>query len=190
MAGPEILALALVLSLVLAAAAWGLMGLFERRPSDPALREKGWALALYLPVLPAARPVVSARPAPVVTPRAIVATAAAQPDAEPSPTPVAASAPAETPEAPITNPSWVQSPQASWPRAASADLTSGSAVVSCTARADGRLTGCAVVSEEPVGAGFGPAAVEAAEKARLAPSMIDAGATGRAIQFTVRFRLG
>ena len=139
--------------------------------------------------LPAARPVVSARPTQAVSPRVVVAPApVAQPKVQPQP--VAAPAPVETPEAPITNPSWVQSPQPTWPQAAPADVTSGSALVSCTARADGHLTNCAVLDEDPVGAGFGPAAVQAATNARLSPSVIDAGGAGKVIQFRVRFRLG
>ncbi|NBW11086.1 MAG: TonB family protein [Caulobacteraceae bacterium] len=182
-----VLGAGVTLAVVAGASSFALAG--QREPEVPRQAAATPAALAQLSAQPAARSVVAVPSVPAVSPRA-VAIAAAAPRPKVEPVPVVAPAPAETPEAPITSPSWVQSPQASWPRAASTELTSGSAVVSCTARADGRLSDCAVVSEEPVGAGFGPAAVEAAGNARLAPSMVDAGATGRRIQFTVRFRLG
>ncbi|QTC92668.1 M56 family metallopeptidase [Brevundimonas goettingensis] len=172
-----------------AVAGAGSFALAGQRAPEPQARPAAAPAARPLPVArPVAQPAtfVSALPAPAPAPASALAPRAAF---------VTALTPAETPTntteaAPLTNPSWAQSPRPTWPQAAGADVTSGSAVVSCTAQADGHLTDCSVLSEEPVGAGFGPVAVEAAEQARLSPSMIDAGWAGKTIRFSVRFRLG
>lgn len=52
MTPPELLALSLGLSLAVAALGLALMRAFERRVADPAVRERGWAAALYAPALP------------------------------------------------------------------------------------------------------------------------------------------
>jgi TonB family protein len=49
---PELLALSLGLSIVVAGLAWVGVRLFERGVADPVLRERAWAAALYVPVLP------------------------------------------------------------------------------------------------------------------------------------------
>lgn len=59
--------------------------------------------------------------------------------------------------------------------------------VECVVQEDGRLTDCAVLSEQPVGQGFGEAALRAAQQARLGT---DGLRSPRAkVQFSVRFRL-
>lgn len=103
--------------------------------------------------------------------------------------PVSFPAAAAEPE-PITNPGWAQPPLPSYPEAAiEQGLTSGRADLSCTAQADGRLSGCTIISEDPVGAGYGAAALEAAARARLSPRSIDSAAPGATVRFAVRFRL-
>ncbi|MFZ3005290.1 MAG: TonB family protein [Phenylobacterium sp.] len=65
---------------------------------------------------------------------------------------------------PVGKPQWTVLPeaadfQAGYPQAAlAANVLKGRAVVSCTVAAEGRLTDCAVASEEPAGLGFGAAA--------------------------------
>lgn len=135
--------------------------------------------------LPAPRAVVSAtRAAPAVVTRAIAAPA---PKSEPAPRP--ALAPVAAPEV-ITNPSWVQQPMPSYPAAAlEQGLTSGQADLSCTVEADGRVSACTIISEDPVGAGYGAAALAAAGNARLSPRSVDGAGVGGTVRFSVRFRI-
>jgi protein TonB len=62
-------------------------------------------------------------------------------------------------------------------------------MLSCGVEADGAMSGCTIVSEEPVGAGYGAAALEAAAQARLSPRTVEGVAAGGTVRFTVRFRL-
>lgn len=66
---------------------------------------------------------------------------------------------------------------------------SGRVVVRCTARSDGAPVNCRVVSEDPVGYGFGEAAVRIVERGRLAPLTIDGAATNATFQVTIPFTL-
>ncbi len=66
MTGPDLLALSLVLSVAAAGLGLAVMRAVERRVADPALREWGWAAALYIPALP---PLVVA--AMLLTPAAV-----------------------------------------------------------------------------------------------------------------------
>lgn len=52
MGAPELLALSLGLSLLLALFAYGLVRVVETTAPDPGLRERAWATALHLPALP------------------------------------------------------------------------------------------------------------------------------------------
>lgn len=89
----------------------------------------------------------------------------------------------------IRNPSWVQHPVPQFPAAAFANNVDRARVVlTCTAQADGRLGDCAVVSEDPVGNGFGSAAVSAAQDARLSPRSVDEAAPNATVTFSVVFR--
>ena len=90
----------------------------------------------------------------------------------------------------ITNPVWDQRPTPDYPQAAlSQGLDSGSVQLSC-AMSDGTgFTSCAILSETPLGAGFGAAALLAARNARLAPETLAQTSAGARVVFTVRFRL-
>jgi len=152
------------------------------------------ALAAQRERVVAPQPAVNPVALPASTPPAIATEAfptLAAPKAVQTP-PVKArpvSIPAATAEA-ITNPGWVQPPTPSYPKAAiEQGLTSGRADLSCTAQADGRMSGCTIISEDPVGSGFGAAALEAAARARLSPRSIDSAAPGATVRFAVRFRL-
>jgi TonB family protein len=131
---------------------------------------------------------------PPVTDASMVSVAV--PKVTATPTPAAESRPAVEPSSPVqtavvTNPTWVLQPRPlSYPAAAlEQGLTSGQAELSCTVQADGRLSACTIVSEEPVGAGYGAAALEASAEARLSPRTVDNAPVGGTVRFIVRFRL-
>lgn len=89
----------------------------------------------------------------------------------------------------IRNPSWAQPPVPQFPAAAAANNVSQARVVlRCTARTDGRLSNCAVVDEDPVGNGFGAAAISAAQAARLSPRTVDTAPPDATVMFSVAFR--
>lgn len=142
---------------------------------------------------PAKAPGVEVAAAPTLAPPKSTEAPAPQAPSQPAPAaaPVAAApVSAEAAAGVITNPVWDQHPTPSYPKAAiEQGLNSGRADLSCTAQADGRMTGCMVVSEDPVGAGYGAAALEAASRARLSPRTADSVATGTVVRFSVRFRL-
>lgn len=78
----------------------------------------------------------------------------------------------EEKEEPQTAPSWVLPPRpimSDYPRGARRNLISGSAVVACTATAQGVIQNCKVAEEQPANMGFGEAAVKIVERGRLAP---------------------
>lgn len=131
----------------------------------------------------------SARPAPEPEAREVVEIA---PIIAPAPAPLPAPAPAgdETERSTlIRNPSWAQHPIPNFPAAAAANnVNQGRVVLRCTARTDGRLSNCAVVSEDPAGNGFGAAAISAAREARLSPRTIDTAAPDATVMFSVVFR--
>ena len=55
--------------------------------------------------------------------------------------------------------------------------------------ANGSLSDCRIVDEDPAGAGFGQAVIRAARSGRLAPRTVDGAAVGARVEFTTRFRL-
>ena len=61
--------------------------------------------------------------------------------------------------------------------------------VECVAQEDGRFTDCKILSEQPVGLGFGEAALRAAGQARVDTDVIRNSPRGSKIQFNMRFRL-
>lgn len=80
---------------------------------------------------------------------------------------------------------WARRPRVEFPETRYA---AGSAVLSCLAWADGRLTDCVVESEHPHDGGFGEAALRGARRARVAlPG--DAGPGPHRVGFYVNFRL-
>ncbi|WP_146113158.1 energy transducer TonB, partial [Brevundimonas sp. MYb31] len=90
----------------------------------------------------------------------------------------------------ITNPSWSRQVQPEFPeRANSRGIESGSAKVNCAVAANGSLSDCRIVDEDPAGAGFGQAVLRAARSGRLAPRTVDGAAVGARVEFTTRFRL-
>ena len=65
---------------------------------------------------------------------------------------------------PITTPEWLYRPSGAdmarlLPPAAVREGVSGGARISCTVKADGRLTACTVLEETPPGFGYGKAAI-------------------------------
>ncbi len=69
-----------------------------------------------------------------------------------------------------------------------AGVMTGKASVRCTATANGELTGCAVTRDDPTGAGFGPAALEAAKAMRMNPWTQDGQpADGLPLTLPIRF---
>lgn len=78
-------------------------------------------------------------------------------------------------EAPlIAQPDWVRRPTAEdvaryYPPAAAASRLAGGAVIACDVTADGRLSSCTVVREDPTGAGFGDAALKMSADFEMKP---------------------
>lgn len=89
-----------------------------------------------------------------------------------------------------TPPDWLQLPsadllQAVWPKDALAKGQEGQALLNCEVELAGDLKNCTVVSEEPAGAGFGSAALQAASGFTLKPATMD----GKPVVSTVRIPL-
>ena len=89
----------------------------------------------------------------------------------------------------ITNPGCARQPAVEFPERASArGIDSGRVVLNCLVNANGSMSDCNIVSEDPQGAGFGSAAVSGARRARLSPRTVDGAAQGARVNFTVRFQ--
>lgn len=147
-----------------------------------------------------AKPRASARvtPSPVPLPAPDVLT-----DIEPGP--VVELAPAATnpgpaaPPAPgprqITNARWLERPDGStfsryYPERALTRSRAGKVVLDCLVGADGRIA-CEVVSEDPRGWGFGPAALQISKSFRMAPQLEDGQPTeGGRVRVPLRFNPG
>lgn len=96
-----------------------------------------------------------------------------EPESRTAPPPVAGSAPPV-----ITRPNWAARPSGEdlerlYPAAARAAGLSGRATIQCSVTASGTLTGCAVVSEAPDGAGFGLATLALSDRFRMRPQLQD-----------------
>ena len=61
-------------------------------------------------------------------------------------------------------------------------------VVECVLQREGRMSDCAVVSEEPPGLGFGEAALGGARQSRVSMSDTPRARAGETVRFSVRFR--
>ena len=99
----------------------------------------------------------------------------------------------QTPPAPRTvlrNPAWASPPQAMFPETALASgVTSARVTLRCMYQSDGSLQDCSVISETPGGQGFGTAALDAASRARIAPSAAASGDGTTPVTFNISFRL-
>jgi hypothetical protein len=88
----------------------------------------------------------------------------------------------------VVPPPAVVTPSIEFPeRALYRGVARGDVVVDCLVMESGVLTDCDVVSEEPLGFGFGTAGLQAARRARL--SVVSADSVGSRLRFTIRFRL-
>jgi periplasmic protein TonB len=76
-----------------------------------------------------------------------------------------------------------------YPRRALERDVNGRVVLNCGHLDDGRLTDCRIVEETPADYGFGPAALAAAEDARLAPEVVAQAPSNERLTFPVQFRL-
>lgn len=94
---------------------------------------------------------------------------------------------------PIAQPDWVQRPTAQdvahhYPPAAAAERLAGAAVIACEVSAQGRLTACSVVREDPVGAGFGEAALKMSAQFEMKPMSRDGQpVAGGRVRIPMRF---
>jgi len=132
---------------------------------------------------PAPMPVVAAAPQP----QPVVAAA---PAGSAPPLPGAAVAQESPQPAEITRVTWTQHPTPMYPAVAAANgVDSGTVTLSCLVEADGRASGCAVLTESPEGAGFGAAALASMETARFSPGTTGSAAPGATVRFTIRFRV-
>lgn len=123
----------------------------------------------------------------VIAALAMAGSAAAQDPAAPAAAPTTASR-SHIPL--ITNPDWLHKPGPDdfsqyWPSGAS---STGIATIECNVTAEGRLTGCVVRAEEPVGQGFGAAALKMAPKFQMKPQALDGKPVGGGLfTTTIRF---
>ena len=90
----------------------------------------------------------------------------------------------------VTNPAWARRPAGDFPdRAMQRNVEEGSVTLDCQVQANGSVSDCNVVSEDPSGMGFAQAAIRGTRSARLTPRQVDGVATGGRVRFTTRFRL-
>jgi TonB family protein len=68
---------------------------------------------------------------------------------------------------------------------ASGEADRGWVTLECMTASGGRFESCRILQEQPAGAGFGEAALRAAESARLDPSTV----AGRTVRYRARFEL-
>lgn len=115
-----------------------------------------------------------------------VLTACGKPLVDPRDAELDPGAPAGLPE----GMNWTRAPRPDYPRQAEfARIGSGYVVMSCNTQADGSLKACEAESEHPLGVGFGRAAVDSMERARVGwrgDHQTPVG--GRRVFFRVNFR--
>lgn len=67
----------------------------------------------------------------------------------------------------------------------------GKATISCSVRANGTVTDCSIVSEDPEDYGFGAAAIKLSTKFRMKPKRADGTPVeGGTVRIPIVFRLG
>nr|MEA2797268.1 periplasmic protein TonB [Phenylobacterium sp.] len=92
-------------------------------------------------------------------------------------------------------PDWLAKPRAEdleafYPKAASGKRLEGRATIQCGINAEGLLVDCTAISEEPVGEGFGAAAVGMAAKFKMRPMTKDGQpVAGGIVRIPIRFAL-
>jgi len=103
-------------------------------------------------------------------------------------------APAAAVSGPITDPQWEQPRvsaedlQKDYPPAALAQGASGAAALECTVAANGSLSPCKVLAENPGGMQFGEAAIKVAGNFRMKPvTRSGASAVGRVVRIPIQF---
>jgi protein TonB len=106
-----------------------------------------------------------------------------QPPAPPQISPPAPPAPPRNPV--ITKPDWVRKPSGdavnrAYPDRALRQNISGRVTLSCTVNADGTVSGCSVVSENPADYGFGDAAIRLSKQFKMRPQTADGQPVGGA----------
>jgi periplasmic protein TonB len=95
------------------------------------------------------------------------------------PPPPAPPAPPEPPRvAAITNPDWVRKPSGAdieryYPDRAKNLGKEGRAVIRCSVTAQGTLSNCSVVNEDPADFGFGDASIRASVRFKMRPKLSD-----------------
>jgi|GEM_PF-1549269 TonB family protein len=95
----------------------------------------------------------------------------------------------------LIQPDWVAKPTgddlaALYPKDAAANQVEGRATIRCSVTTEGLLADCLVASEEPPGAGFGPAAVSMASRFRMRPMTKDGRPVGGGtVSIPIRFTL-
>ncbi len=96
----------------------------------------------------------------------------------------------------ITKPVWTDKPDGAdlahySPPAAVRDNVSGGATIDCDITAEGRLTGCVIVKEDPAEYGFGAAVLQLSQIFQMAPVSHDGVRTaGGKVRVPMRFMLG
>jgi TonB family protein len=96
----------------------------------------------------------------------------------------------------VTSPDWLSLPSGGdmenlYPDHAKAEGVPGTGRVRCQITTEGRLADCFVVSETPLGLGFGAATVKLAGRFRMRPMMLDgAPVAGAVVEVPVRWSLG
>lgn len=89
----------------------------------------------------------------------------------------------------VVPPRWIAVPNPRYPMTGGA-MVEGTVALHCVVTAEGRLDNCEVVEETPQGRGFGPAALAAAEDARLSPRTINDRPVAGEVRFSIRFHPG
>lgn len=97
-------------------------------------------------------------------------------------------------EMPFVPPDWRRKPSGDemahvYPQAAADKGLSGRATISCYVRLDGTLRDCKVLSEKPVGFGFGEAAIELSQSFEMYPGIRDGVPQESTVRIPIAFSL-